>query len=290
MANAHGRSIDKTFLSLDKAEERGIIHRDYIAHCLRWSHVAMYLRRKNRYKCSNILDIGPGKEIPLAKTLYVNRTTPKTYTAIDVSKLEMPAMFDNASWKPTRLISKVDICDLDPMEFDTAPNIITCFEVIEHVEPAHSRRILEKMYDMLNSIDLSACVFVSTPNWDPKVGAAGNHVNEMKHQALGAVIEDIGFNIEARYGTFASQKDIKPFMTEEELSLMEKMKEYYDSNYVSTIFAPLFPEVSRNCIWRLSKNQQEKKYPRLSDVEEPWTSSDKWKELNGQLPTVHSQE
>jgi hypothetical protein len=62
---------------------------------------------------------------------------------------------------------------------------------------------------------------------------------------------------------------------------MEKMKEYYDSNYVSTIFAPLFPEVSRNCIWRLSRNQQKKKYPYLYNVEKPWTSSDKWKDLNG---------
>ena len=281
MANAHGRSIDKTFLSLDKAEERGILHRDYIAHCLRWSHVAMYLRRKNRYKNANILDIGPGKEIPLARTLYVNRTTPKTYTAVDVSKLEMPAMFENANWKPTNLISKMDICELDLMTLDSAPNIIVCFEVIEHVEPGHSRRMLEKMYDMCYFTLDDAVVFLSTPNWDPKVGAAGNHVNEIRHQALGAVIEDIGFNIEARYGTFASQRDIKPFMTEEELSLMEKMKEYYDSNYVSTIFAPLFPEVSRNCIWRLSRNQQKKKYPYLYNVEKPWTSSDKWKDLNG---------
>ena len=281
MANAHGRSIDKTFLSLDKAEERGILHRDYIAHCLRWSHVAMYLRRKNRYKNANILDIGPGKEIPLARTLYVNRTTPKTYTAVDVSKLEMPAMFENANWKPTNLISKMDICELDLMTLDSAPNIIVCFEVIEHVEPGHSRRMLEKMYDMCYFTLDDAVVFLSTPNWDPKVGAAGNHVNEIRHQALGAVIEDIGFNIEARYGTFASQRDIKPLMTEEELSLMEKMKEYYDSNYVSTIFAPLFPEVSRNCIWRLSRNQQKKKYPYLYNVEKPWTSSDKWKDLNG---------
>ena len=286
MANAHGRSIDKTFLSLDKAEERGIIHRDYIAHCLRWSHVAMYLRRRRRYFYADILDIGPGKEIPLAKTLYVNRTTPNSYTAVDVSKLEMPAMFENANWKPTKLISKMDICELDLMSFDIAPNVIVCFEVIEHVEPGHSRLMLEKMYDMLRNYDdgpnfPGAVVFLSTPNWDPKVGAAGNHVNEIRHQALGAVIEDIGFNIEARYGTFASQRDIKPFMTEEELSLMEKMKEYYDSNYVSTIFAPLFPEVSRNCIWRLSRNQQKKKYPYLYNVEKPWTSSDKWKDLNG---------
>ena len=118
----------------------------------------------------------------MCATLYVNRTTPNSYTAIDVSKLEMPAMFDNASWKPTNLISKMDVCELDLMSLDIAPNVIVCFEVIEHVEPGHSRRMLEKMYDMLRFQDNGpnfddAVVFLSTPNWDPRVGAAGNHVN-----------------------------------------------------------------------------------------------------------------
>ena len=43
MANARGKEIDNTHLSIDQAEERGFIHRDYIAHCLRWTHVAKYL-------------------------------------------------------------------------------------------------------------------------------------------------------------------------------------------------------------------------------------------------------
>ena len=80
--NKYGRSIDKTFLSIDKAEERGLIHRDYIAHCLRWSHVADFIRKKKRWLTSNVVDIGPGKELPLAKTLYVNRTPPKTQSAL----------------------------------------------------------------------------------------------------------------------------------------------------------------------------------------------------------------
>ena len=89
MANKYGRSIDKTYLSIDKAEERGLIHRDYIAHCLRWSHVADYLRRGKKWLKADIVDIGPGKELHLAKTLYVNRKPPRSYTARDVSKLEM---------------------------------------------------------------------------------------------------------------------------------------------------------------------------------------------------------
>jgi len=282
MANKHGRSIDKTYLSLDKAEERGLIHRDYIAHCFRWSHVCMYLRQKRRWESANILDIGPGKELALAKTLYVNRTTPKSYIAVDVSKLEIPSMFEKASWKPTRLFSNTDVCDLNYDAFEVAPNVITCFEVLEHIEPEHSLRMLEKIHSFLHSQDPNAVAFISTPNWDPNVGAAANHVNEMRHEALGVAIESVGFNIEEVYGTFASQRDIKPFMTEEELEIMDKLKKYYDSNLVSNIFAPLFPQQSRNCIWRLSKQEQKRRYPEyMSEVEEPWTSSEHWKDLNG---------
>ena len=282
MANKHGRSIDKTYLSLDKAEERGLIHRDYIAHCFRWSHVCMYLRQKRRWEQANVLDIGPGKELALAKTLYVNRTTPKSYIAVDVSKLEMPDMFEKASWKPTSLFSNTDVCDLTYDAFEVAPNVITCFEVLEHVEPEHALRMLKKIYAFLHDQDPNAVAFISTPNWDPKVGAAANHVNEMRHEALGVAIEKIGFNIEEVYGTFASQKDIKPFMTEEELELMNKLKKYYDSNLVSNIFAPLFPQQSRNCIWRLSRQTQKRRYPEyISEIEEPWTSSEHWKDLNG---------
>ena len=43
MANARGKKVDTTYLSIDNAEERGFLHRDYIAHCLRWSHVVKYL-------------------------------------------------------------------------------------------------------------------------------------------------------------------------------------------------------------------------------------------------------
>ena len=45
-----GRSIDKTHLSIDQAEERGFIHRDYLAHCFRWSHVVKHLGKKKLYK------------------------------------------------------------------------------------------------------------------------------------------------------------------------------------------------------------------------------------------------
>ena len=278
--NKYGRSIDKTFLSIDKAEERGIIHRDYIAHCLRWSYVADYIRKQKRWLTSDIIDVGPGKELPLAKTLYVNRTPPRSYTAMDVSKLEMPEIFKNASWKPYYLMSNTDAAEVSPDRLHIRPNIVTCFEVLEHVEPAHARNILTRIRQWLTD---DGVAFISTPNWDPKVGAAGNHVNEMTYEALGSLIEDLGFGVEDVFGTFASQKDITPVMSECEKQIFKELNRYYDSNYIATIFAPLHPKYSRNCIWKLIKERIDdgRMFDYLCDVYGPWTSSELWRELDG---------
>jgi|TARA_R100001480_G_scaffold34024_1_gene45841 hypothetical protein len=278
--NKHGRSIDKTFLSIDKAEERGLIHRDYIAHCLRWSHVADYIRKQKRWLTSDIVDVGPGKELPLAKTLYVNRTPPRSYTAMDVSKLEMPEIFKNASWKPYYLMSNTDAAEVSPDRLHIHPNIVTCFEVLEHVEPAHARNILIRIRQWLTD---DGVAFISTPNWDPKVGAAGNHVNEMTYEALGSLIEDLGFGVEDVFGTFASQKDILPVMSKEEKLVFKELNRYYDSNYISTVFAPLYPKESRNCLWKLTREPIDdgRMFNMLCDVNAPWTSSELWRELDG---------
>jgi hypothetical protein len=34
------------------------------------------------------------------------------------------------------------------------------------------------------------------------------------------------------------------------------LREYYDSNYLATIFAPLFPAHARNCLWVVDKHGQ----------------------------------
>jgi len=76
MANARGKEIDTTYLSIEQAETRGFIHRDYIAHCLRWSHVIKHLSQRGLYRDARILDIGCGKETPLAKTMYTSKMSP----------------------------------------------------------------------------------------------------------------------------------------------------------------------------------------------------------------------
>ncbi len=98
MANARGKEIDNTHLSIDQAEARGFIHRDYIAHCLRWTKIAKDLNLGGKYKEADIIDVGCGKDMPLARMLMTNRMAPRNYVGIEYNKMEIPEMFDNTTF------------------------------------------------------------------------------------------------------------------------------------------------------------------------------------------------
>ena len=273
------RSIDKTHLSADTAEHRQIIHRDLIAHCLRWSHVAKYLHQNQRYKDSHILDIGCGREQPLAKMLYSNRLVPSngSYTGVDYNKLTLEPMLEAAAKRfPIILVGEKAFpdCELAREKYD----VITCFEVLEHVQPLGSYRIIEGIEKLLSD---DGVAFVSTPNYDDKTGAAANHINELKYHTTEALIRRAGLEIDAHFGTFASIKDYKDSVEEEGLQdLFNRLRAYYDSNYLATIFAPLYPRHSRNVLWRLKKSTSKDMFlPKFKELPQPLSSSNEWQPL-----------
>ena len=276
MANARGKEIDNTHLSIDQAEERGFIHRDYIAHCLRWTHVAKYLHLKSRYKTASILDIGCGKDMPLAKMLMTSRIAPEYYLGVEYNKMEIPSMFDKTRFKPN-LLSGLDFTKLK--ELPNSFNYSVCFEVLEHVEPIKAIEILQHLPKFLKR---DAVSWFSTPCWDEKVGAADNHVNEMTYTAFGSLLEEMGYKILNHWGTFASIKDYKKELNGLE-DTFDKLREYYDSNYLATLFAPLFPKHSRNCIWETQYVGQlkldERQFPRIDKIENKLGSSVHWRDL-----------
>jgi SAM-dependent methyltransferase len=252
MANARNKQIDTTYLSLDTAEERLFTHRDYISHCHRWSYVVRWLAQGKRYEEARIIDVGCGRELPLAKLLYSNRYAPKKggYCGVDFGPLEPSESLQKQAQFELILKPKTDFMNLE-QPFAEKATLITCFEVIEHVEPDHMWNMLQKMKDLLAE---DGTVILSTPNYDPHVGAADNHVNEMNHGFLHATLERAGFTVENKYGTFASQKDIKELLKQDGLfNLFLSLHDYYDSNVLATIFAPLYPEKARNCLWVLKK-------------------------------------
>lgn len=297
------RQIDKTYLSLDQAEERGLIHRDYIAHCTRWSHVVKHLNRSHNYKDAVVLDVGCGKEMPLAKTMYVNKMTPRLYIGVDANKFTIPEMLTGRKI-PLRVWSETDFCALDQADVSfnpdenssapmVAPNVFTCFEVLEHVTPEHCRRMLQHAKEITSD---DCHYFISTPCWNGD--AAGNHINEMTFAALGGLIEDLGFNIDGVFGTFASISDYKDQLSNVTITqgsevsytdlrpVFAALRNYYDTNLLAILFAPLFPAHSRNALWHLTKKSgdaaaQTRAFSALEQAPTPWTQHENWRELNG---------
>jgi 2-polyprenyl-3-methyl-5-hydroxy-6-metoxy-1,4-benzoquinol methylase len=247
-------AFNKTHLSIDQAEERGFIHRDYIAHCLRWTYAAKILNRGGMYKTARILDIGCGKEIPLAKLLYTSKMSPTdgVYVAADLNKFGTPPALKVAveSGKFPLFIKQMFDCSSDtavkaikePKDF----NLITCFEVIEHMPPANMMNTLRNIRSLVSD---DGTVLISTPNYDVNVGAAQNHPNEMNVELVKHALIRSGLRVENMYGTFASIRDYEQFLSPAEQEIFKKLRAYYDTNYLATIFAPLFPTHSRNVLY-----------------------------------------
>lgn len=246
------REFDKTHLSIDTAEERGLVHRDYIAHCFRWSHVIKHLYGQRRYQTARILDIGCGKETPLAKSLYANKMSGAAYCGVDLNKIELHDMLvkarDNGKLD-IHIMPQTSALDLTLANIPFRPNVITNFETFEHMNPAAARRSLEVCFELLSD---DGDMFFSTPAWNGK--AAANHINETTYEAMGFILQDIGFVINDNFGTFASISDYKDEAESWGLGdAFDRLREYYDTNTLATIFAPLFPAHSRNVLWHLKK-------------------------------------
>jgi len=309
MSNVRGKSIDNTHLSIDTAENRILIHRDYVSHCIRWSHVLKFLLQKHAYKTARILDVGCGIDVPMARMMLSNRVAPVEYIGVDYnhsSKFNLD-MFENTRFKPV-VYGSVDFADDKNVWFDRAkdgqlcvnikgdnaedyyaiPNVITSFEVLEHIEPEHVIRVLKRIkYIMQEASDFGGntpTFFMSTPNWNV-TDTADNHVNEMKNEALGWLLEELGFEIVDQFGTFASKRDYAHLLNtrygREVYQVYERLNDYFDSNLASILYAPLFPREARNCFWKLSlaRPGYERKYDSITEVREPWTSSEHWKDL-----------
>jgi len=305
------REIDRTFLSLNLAEERGLIHRDYLAHCLRWSHVTKFLQRSGKYRDAIVLDVGCGKEVPLAKLLYVNKMTPKSYVGVDANEFDLPEMLRGKK-VPVTLWTRTDFCALRPEHVGVKilrkedaqgpgyddyilPDVFVCFEVLEHNTPSG---ILNLLKHALEVTAPDCHYFYSTPCWNGS--AAENHVSEISFGALGALFEDLGYKIEGVYGTFASISDYQSELsavttinkytgeviaTTDLWPVFESLRNYYDTNVLSVIFAPLFPAQSRNALWHLTRQtgdaaKQQRLFSALSSQPTPWCQHPDWRQLD----------
>jgi len=254
MTNAYGKKIDTTYLDPETAASRLVLHRDMGAHNFRWSFVVKFLSEKSRYKTWNVLDVGCGRLVNLPRLLYHNMKTHTTgsYTGVDYGPIPWPESINKDTTKfNMTLHEKTDFVEWQPEGKVKLFDLITSFEMLEHVEPYHSYKTLRHMRELVKPGDAGWAI-ISTPNYSKKVGAAKNHVNEMTYAALEALIMAAGWEVNQVFGTFASQTDYKKGLSEQDRDVMARLEEYYDSTAISLIMAPLIPaHLARNCMWVL---------------------------------------
>lgn len=231
-------------------EKQHQIHRDYIAHCLRWVHVIKHAPKS----LANVLDFGCGTG-NLYETLYRSKYNLNKYIGLDIRQSVIEnniERFPKADWHAEDLAYMKKI-----YKVDNGWDIIACFEVLEHVGKQNTQRVLE---NIKNHCGKSTMVFISSPCYDERVGAAGNHtydsgdsrgvaIQEFTYHEMKSMLKKY-FIIEKVYGTFISQKDYKQLLNDWQQKMFDGLKDYFDSNMLSNIIAPFFPKQARNCLWR----------------------------------------
>lgn len=236
------------------AIDRNIVHRDQNAHIFRFSYIV-----KEAKVGDNICDFGCGKANML-ELMYRNKYKPSKYVGIDIRKQTIEQnkiKFNNLNF-PVEFYTQDLIypsIDLNQIQADK----VVSFEVAEHVGKHNISTFLENFKKCGSE---NAIYYLSTPNYDPQVGAAGNHTydagdghgvqpQEFDHFELAVHIKNAGFEVVKKFGTFASQKDYKKHLNDWQQKMFTALSEYYDSNAMSNIMAPFFPEKARNCLWVL---------------------------------------
>lgn len=248
------KCYNTTDLSPDKAFERHVFHRDQFAHYLRWTHIL-----KEAKIGESIVDFGCG-QANLLEVLYRNKFKQAEYIGLDIREKTIVTnieKFKNVDWAHFYVADLVK----DYMDFSMFNGDKVCaFEVIEHVGKQNAHAFLEN-FKTCGKTD--ATYYLSTPNFDASVGAAGNHtydsgdgrgvdVQEFTHTELETILSQ-HFDIVKKFGTFASMRDYKPLMNEWQTEMFNALKEYYDTNLIANIMAPMFPDAARNTLWVLKR-------------------------------------
>lgn len=254
-ADKYGVDFDVT--QLRQGGHGRTIHRDYLAHCMRWGWIARHVHFGDV-----ILDAGCGQDVSLydvlagTKTFLPSLRNPESrarpiYVGVDLNKIKKAT---GASWAYVE--GEVNLTDLDKVRsLPHAPGAasigydwITSFEVIEHMAPHHGDTYLENLRDVVSP---SGHLVLSTPVFNGR--AAKNHIHEYGVEELQLKLEQRGWKIKSRWGSFASWN---PIIQELEnanehgtVQLLTELRDYLGPEATACFLAPLYPDASRNNVW-----------------------------------------
>lgn len=261
-ASAHGKAVpqqtgdeqvyDKTQLSMLQGMNLMRIHRDYLAHAIRYEFLIQRIKKLGEQ--AMVLDIGCG-DVPLMRAMRSSMLRPKLYLGLDVR----PKMIDKVNdYYRTHSVHfpfaarYMDFTEADPQLLKANWTHLVCLEVIEHMPRARGVKLLANIKTALGQGGVG---YLSTPCFDGTRKAL-HHKYEWKRDELEDALINMGLKIENVWGTFANVYDLKKVLTPEEKVVWDGLSQntggYYGSIALSLIFAPLHPEAARNCIWEVT--------------------------------------
>lgn len=241
------RDYDTT--QLHEAGHGRTLHRDYSAHFWRWSFARRFITAKH-----NVLEVGCGEDKPLSKILtggaaaHVNH-----YTGVDLNKLKPSNSQRLQFLGEFNFVERYkELLKARPEGFDVVVN----YEVIEHMKVEHGANLLKAMFAATKP---GGVLLLSTPVYDGKRHAK-NHIHEYTAPELQTAIEKSGYVIERRFGTFMDIKHIGKVepqipgtdgkkMLDAIKLVRQGLEQYFDSDAISNIFGPLYPDHARNNLW-----------------------------------------
>lgn len=233
------RTFDQTFLDTDT----DVIHRDYIAHALRWGFSK---RNFIIHEKTQVLDVGCGPTRPMLLVLFGGigaSPLAKRYVGVDLNKIKPTSHKRSTLYPEFNFIEQVEELRKKEGTFD----LITNFEVIEHMPKAMGLQLLKAMRRMLTP---TGRILLSTPVYDGKARAA-NHIHEYDLTELQEHITKAGLKTVDRYGTFANYNDIKKVAAPEHLATLNDIRAWFGNEVAACFLAPLYPDQSRNNYWVL---------------------------------------
>lgn len=240
--NRDDRDYDKT--QLREAGHGHGLGRDYSAHFFRWSFARRFIKTTD-----NVLEVGCGQDKPLSKLLAGGAAASvNSYVGVDLNKLKPSNAQRYKFHGEFNFVERYEELLKDrPEGFD----VMVHLEVIEHINVELGIKFLAACFASLKP---GGVMLMSTPCYDGKRHAA-NHIHEYTVPELQGYVEDAGFVVEKRFGTFMDIKHIgKDLLEDKELTaavnkVSKELSAYYDNDAISCLFAPLYPDHARNNLW-----------------------------------------
>lgn len=233
-----GSEYDQTYLDTETSIQ---VHRDYAAHYFRWGWCSQFMTDKL------VLDAGCGPNFMAGRVATDHGRMshrPLHYVGVDLSPLPV------VRTQHKTLIGEFDVVNRthELVEFYGKFDLITSFEVIEHMPKELGVKYLDAL---VGALAPGGQLILSTPH-NKGARFAKNHIHEWGGLELEEGFKDAGLKVVRKHGTYADVKQIEKAAREkmpEVLVVKKALEGYYSNDILSCIFAPAFPEFSKNIVW-----------------------------------------